>query len=74
MSVYIGVKMTINGVLDERIEVSFNTSDGQIGLRFYDAGNESADGVQETISYAAALQLIKVLETAFAMRAKKETP
>lgn len=74
MSVYTGVKMTINGVLDERIDVAFNTSDGQIGLRFYDAGNESADGTQETISYAAALQLIKALETAFDMRTKKEAP
>lgn len=74
MSVYIGVKMTVHGVLDERIDVSFNTIDGPIGLRFYDAGNESADGVQETVSYAAALQLSKVLETAFDMRSKKEAP
>jgi hypothetical protein len=69
MTVYIGVKMTVNGILDERIEVSFNTSDGGLGLRFYDEGT---DGTQETISYAAAKQLITVLETAFEMRARKE--
>ncbi len=72
MTVYIGVKMTVNGILDERIEVAFNTSDGGLGLRFYDAGNESDPGVTETISYAAAKQLITVLETAFEMRARKE--
>ena len=67
MKIYTGVKMTVNGVLDERIEVTFNTSDGNIGLRFYD---KDTDGTQEYLSFPAAQQLIKALETAFFMRQK----
>jgi hypothetical protein len=66
-TIYTGVKMTINGVLDERIEVTFNTSDGNIGLRFHD---DDTEGTQEYLSFAAAKQLIKALETAFFMRQK----
>ena len=66
-TIYTGVRMTVNGVLYERIEVTFNTSDGAIGLRFYD---EDTEGTQEHLSYAAAKQLIKALETAFFMRQK----
>lgn len=70
-TIYTGVKMTINGVLDERIEVTFNTSDGNIGLWFYDNDTMYMNGVQQTLSFAAAKQLIKALETAFFMRQKE---
>lgn len=69
MQIYTGVTMTINGVLDERIEVTFNTSDGGIGLRFY---GEDTVGTQESLSFPAAKQLIKALETAFFIRQKEK--
>lgn len=68
MQIYTGVTMTINGVLDERIEVAFNTSDGNIGLRFYEKDTE---GTQEYLTFAAAKQLINALETAFFIRQKQ---
>lgn len=68
--IYTGVTMTINGVFDERIEVTFNTSDGGIGLRFY---NKDTEGTKESLSFPAAKQLIKALETAFFMRQKEKT-
>ena len=70
MTIYTGAKLTINGVLDEKIAVTFNNYDGEIGLAFIDA--DGADEVR--LSYGAARQLIGALEVALNMRIKKEVP
>jgi len=64
MNIYTGAVLTIHGVLDERIQVTFNNVDGGICLRF----NDNAES--HMITYSAAMQLRKAIDTALAMRGK----
>jgi hypothetical protein len=64
MQIYTGAALTIHGVLDERIEVTFNNVDGGICLRF----NDNAES--HMITYGAAMQLRQAIDTALAMRGK----
>jgi hypothetical protein len=71
MNNYIGARLTVNGVLDEKIEVTFNDKDGAIGLVFVGEGANDTN-VEARITYAAANKLVKALNVALTMR--KEQP
>ena len=64
MQIYTGAALTIHGVLEERIEVTFNNVDGGICLRF----NDNAES--HMLTYGAAMQLRQAIDTAFAMRGR----
>lgn len=64
MTIYTGFTATVNGIMDEKIRVSFNSHDGLIGLEFWDDGQ----CFKTTLSYAAAPELINVLQLAVDVR------
>lgn len=65
MNIYTGAQLTINGILDEKIQVRFNNHDGEIGLVFTDSRDPE---VSASLSYAAAIQLIDTLQVALQMK------
>lgn len=67
--IYTGFQCTVNGVLDEKIVVSFNNHDGSIGLVFQGANKDGTDA-SVPLTYGGAMQLIGVLQVALDMRRK----
>ena len=61
--IYTGFQCTVNGVLDEKIVVSFNNHGGSIGLVFQGANKDGTDA-SVPLTYGGAMQTASRATTA----------